>query len=110
MTVSIASRTHFVQHLYPSTRKSQAAKTAYSLADYNRLRSLSYSKDHRKSMFDQSSIVPESERPERFILWVMGVYSAGAMRQWGRHAVALVGRRDFDDPFYMDRMFKSLSK
>jgi hypothetical protein len=35
-----------------------------------------------------------------------GVYSPGAMRQWGRHAVAFVGERDFDDPFYMDNMFK----
>jgi len=35
-----------------------------------------------------------------------GVLSPGAMRQWGRHAVAFVGRRNFDDPFFMDRMFK----
>ena len=110
MTVSIASRTHFVQHLYPSTGESQAAKTVYSLADYNQLRNLAYLKNHRKSMFDQKSIVPESERPERFILWTMGVYSPGAMRQWGRHAVALVGRRNFDDPFYMNKMFKPLNK
>jgi hypothetical protein len=106
MTVASESRTHFVQHLYPLTRESQAAKTVYSLADYNQLRSLPYSRDHRKSMFDQDGIVPESERLERFILWTTGVLSPGAMRQWGRHAVAFVGRRDFDDPFYMDRMFK----
>jgi hypothetical protein len=110
MTVAMESRTHFVQHLYPSKRESQAAKTFYALADYNRLRSLPYKKDQRKSMFDQSSIVPESERLERFILWITGVYSPGAMRQWGRHAVAFVGERDFDDPFYMDNMFKPLSK
>jgi hypothetical protein len=106
MTVAVETRTHFVQHLYPSTRESQPAMTVYSLADYNRLRSLPYSSDRRKSMFDQSSIVPESDRLERFILWITGVYSPGAMRQWGRHAVAFVGRRDFDDPFYMDKMFK----
>jgi hypothetical protein len=28
------------------------------------------------------------------------------MRQWGRHAVAFVGKRNFDDPFFMDRIFK----
>ncbi len=106
MAVAMESRTHFVQHLYPSTRESQPAKTEYSLADYNQLRSLPYSNDRRKSMFDQSSIVPESDRLERFILWMTGVYSPGAMRQWGRHAVAFVGNRDFDDPFYMDKMFK----
>jgi hypothetical protein len=106
MTVAMESRTHFVQHLYPSTRESQAAKTVYSLADYNQLRSLPYMRDHRRSMFNQDSIVPDSERLERFILWTTGVLSPGAMRQWGRHAVAFVGRRNFDDPFYMDRMFK----
>ena len=110
MTVAMESRTHFVQHLYSSPRKSQTAKTIYPFADYNRLRSLPDSKDHRKSMFDQSSIVPESSRLERFILWMTGVYSPGAMRQWGRHAVAFVGERDFDDPFYMDNMFKPLGR
>ena len=110
ITVAMETRTHYVQHLYPTTRGFQAAKGVYSFADYNRLRSLSYSNDHQKSMFDQSSIVPESERLERFILWMTGVYSPGAMRQWGRHAVAFVGERDFDDPFYMDKMFKPLSK
>jgi hypothetical protein len=106
MTVAMESRTHFVQHLYSSTRESQAVNRSYSFADYNQLRSLSYSKDLRRSMFNENSIVPESERLERFILWITGVLSPGAMRQWGRHAVAFVGRRDFDDPFYMDKMFK----
>lgn len=106
MTVAMESRTHFIQHLYPSTREAQAAKTVYSLADYNQLRSLPYSRDNRRSIFNQNSIVPESERLERFILWTTGVLSPGAMRQWGRHAVAFVGRRNFDDPFFMDRMFK----
>jgi hypothetical protein len=110
MTVAMESRTHFVQHLYFSTRESQAVKSVYSFVDYDQLRSLPYSRDHRKSMFDQTSIVPESNRLERFILWITGVYSPGAMRQWGRHAVAFVGERDFDDPFYMDRMFKPFSK
>jgi hypothetical protein len=110
MTVAMESRTHFVQHLYASSRESRAVKTVYSFSDYNRLRSLPYERNQRKSMFDPSSIVPESERLERFILWITGVYSPGAMRQWGRHAVAFVGERDFDDPFYMDKMFKPLSK
>jgi hypothetical protein len=110
MTVAMETRTHYVQHLFPSSLEPQGTKTAYSLADYNRLRSLPYPKDRRKSMFDRSSIVPESDRLERFILWMTGVYSPGAMRQWGRHAVAFVGERDFDDPFYMDNMFKPLNK
>lgn len=106
MTVAMASRTHFVQHIYASTREPEGEKTVYSLADYDRLRSLPFSKKRRKSMFSESAVVPASERLERFILWPTGVFSPGAMRQWGRHAVAFVGRRHFDDPFYMEKMFR----
>ena len=105
MTVTMASRTHYVQHLYLSSRELQPTMAVYSLSDYNQLRSLPYLKDDRRSMFSQNSIVPGSERLERFILWPTGVLSPGAMRQWGRHAVAFVGKRHFDDPFFMDRMF-----
>ncbi|MGD8286460.1 MAG: hypothetical protein PVG08_20260 [Desulfobacterales bacterium] len=105
MTVTMASRMHYVQHLYPSSRELQPTMAVYSFADYNQLRSLIYSRDDRRSMFSQNSIAPGSERLERFILWPTGVLSPGAMRQWGRHAVAFVGRRHFDDPFFMNRMF-----
>jgi hypothetical protein len=78
---------------------------AFSLRGYDQLRSLPYPKGARKSMFAQNSIVPGTGRLERFILWPTGVLSPGGMRQFGRHAVAFVGKRHFDDPFYMDEMF-----
>jgi hypothetical protein len=56
-------------------------------------------------MFGQDSIAPGSKRLERFILWPTGVLSPGAMRQWGRYAVAFTGKRHFDDPFFMDKIF-----
>jgi hypothetical protein len=105
MAVAMESRTHYIQHLYPLSRELQPEAAAYSLADYGQLRSLPYSNADRRSMFDQYSLAPGSERLERFILWPTGVLSPGGMRQWGRHAVAFVGRRHFDDPLYMDRMF-----
>jgi hypothetical protein len=106
VTVSMESRTHYVQHFYRLPRKFHPEAAAYSLADYGQLRSLFYSGGARRSMFDQYSLAPGSERLERFILWPTGVLSPGGMRQWGRHAVAFAGRRHFDDPFYMDRMFE----
>ena len=106
MTVAMESRTHYVQHLYPLSRELQPEAVVYSLADYGQLRSLPYSSADRRSMFDQYSLAPGSERLERFILWPTGVLSPGGMRQWGRHAVAFVGKRHFDDPLFMDRMFK----
>jgi hypothetical protein len=35
----------------------------------------------------------------------MGIASAGAMRQWGHHATAFVGRRHFDDADLLARRF-----
>ena len=111
VTVAMESRTHYVQHLYPLSRELQPATMVYSLVDYGQLQSLAYSRDDRRSMFSQYGIVSGSERLERFILWPTGVLSPGGMRQWGRHAVAFVGKRHFDDPFFMDRMYiKSNSK
>jgi len=105
MTVSMESRTHYVQHLYTLRRQLQPDTVIYSFADYGELRSLSDSKGDRKSMFSQNSLAPGSERLERFILWPTGVVSPGAMRQWGRHAVAFMGKRHFDDPFALGKMF-----
>jgi hypothetical protein len=105
MTVAMESRTHYVQHLYSWTRQSNSETMVYELADYNELRSLPDSEAGRRSMFSEDSLVSESERLERFILWPTGVVSPGAMRQWGRHAVAFVGERHFDDPYAMDKMF-----
>jgi hypothetical protein len=108
MALAMESRTHYVQHLYPLSREFQPAMAVYSLVDYGQLRSLPYSRDDRRSMFNLYGIAPGSERLERFILWPTGVLSPGAMRQWGRHAVAFVGKRHFDDPFFMDKMFYEL--
>ena len=105
MTVAMECRTHYVQHLYPLAREPQLETVVYSFADYGELRSLPDSKDGRRSMFSQDSLALGSERLERLILWPTGVVSPGAMRQWGRHAVAFVGERHFDDPFALEKMF-----
>ncbi len=105
MTVALKSRSHAVQHLYPLPRETQSAAAVYSLADYGQLRSLPRDKDGRAGMFDQYGVGIGTERLERFILWPTGVLSPGAMRQSGRQAVAFVGTRHFDDPFFLERIF-----
>lgn len=105
MVVGMESRTHYIRYLYPLPRSAQLTATAYTLVDYDELKRLPHANGHRRSMFNRYGIVTGSERLERFILWPSGVLSPGAMRQWGRHAVAFVGQRHFDDPFYMDHMF-----
>ena len=60
----------------------------------------------RRSIFGSDGLISGTERLERFLLWPMGVASAGAMRQWGSHATAFVGRRHFDDPYLIDQAFR----
>jgi hypothetical protein len=105
MTIALRSRTHAVQHLYPLARETQSASAVYSLADYGLLRSIPRPEDGRAGMFDQDGVGIGTERLERFILWPTGVLSPGSMRQWGRQAVAFVGIRQFDDPFFMNKIF-----
>jgi hypothetical protein len=105
MTVAMESRTHYVQHLYPLPREIPPESIVYSLVDYGQVLSLPFPRGGAKSMFSEDSIAPGSARLERWILWPTGVLSPGAMRQWGRHAVAFIGKRHFDDPYFMERMF-----
>ncbi|MBI2508655.1 MAG: hypothetical protein HYV99_01240, partial [Betaproteobacteria bacterium] len=69
------------------------------------LRSVPLPEGGRRSVFRPDGIVPGSERGERYLFWPMGVPEPGAMRQWGRHATAFVGRRHFDDAGLMERYF-----
>jgi hypothetical protein len=105
MTLGMRSRTHFVRHLYGSEVGAHDDAVAYRLSPYSRLRSLDDGRGGRRSMFDPDSLAPGTQRLERLLLWPTGVYSAGGMRQWGRHAVGFAGRRHFDDPFFMEEMF-----
>ena len=58
-----------------------------------------------RSAYGPTGIVPGTERGERFAVWPLGLEDAGAMREWGRHATALVGRRQFDDADLIERRF-----
>ncbi len=106
--VRIASRTHYLQRVYYD-QAPLAEGLVYGMEDYALLRSLPTSDGGRRSLFGEDGLVLGSERPERWLFWPMGVPSAGAMRQWGHHATAFVGRRHFDDPELITRYFKRAS-
>lgn len=100
--IRVAFGTHLIRHV--EWRDGRDATRTLTVGDYDELRSLPNG-DGRKSMFGPYGIVVGSERRERFLLWPMGVRSPGAMRQWGRHAIAFIGRRHFDDPGLLDDLF-----
>ena len=104
IVIRIAHRTHYIERVYHAEAPEPDAR--YALADYDTLRSLEAPGGGRRSLFGPDGLVPGTERGERFFFWPMGVRSPGAMRQWGHHATAFVGRRHFDDPDLLERYFE----
>jgi hypothetical protein len=116
VVLRVAARTHYLQRVRltddaAAADAAGAAPLLYRLLDDDGLRSLPVqdaapAAAARRSAFDDSGMIPGSERLERYFFWPMGIASAGQMRQWGRHATAFVGRRHFDDPLLLDRYFE----
>ena len=86
-------------------RRSPYPSVSYQRAALDELRQLPHPQGQR-SLYANDGLVPGSERLERWLLWPSGVRSAGAMRQWGRHATAFIGRAQFDDPQLLQRYFQ----
>jgi hypothetical protein len=99
----IATRTHYVERVTPV--REGRADARYALQPYGELRSLPVPGGGRRSVFGPDGLIAGTERPERFFFWPMGICSAGAMRQWGHHATAFIGRRQFDDADLLDKRF-----
>lgn len=109
--IRVASRTHYLVDIAPETIRAADAPPpsgrtiAYALAGDDDLRTLPDPAGGTRSLFGPDGVVAGSERPERALFWPTGIVSAGAMRQWGRHATAFVGRRHFDDADLIERRF-----
>jgi hypothetical protein len=103
--IRIQSRTHYVRRLVPLDAAA-GEKREYALADYADLLTLADGHGGTRSLFCENGLACGTERFERFWLWPAGIASAGAMRQWGRHATSFVGRSHFDDPAMLDRLFE----
>ena len=93
---------HFIERVLPVP--GELAGANYRFEDYDALRALP-APGGRRSLFGADGIVPGTERGERFLLWPMGVPAPGAMRQFGHHATAFIGRRHFDDPALIEQSF-----
>lgn len=103
LVLRIAPVTHYIERLY-SLSEGEASQPMAN-QPYDLLRSLPGDSGSH-SLYAAHGLVAGSERPERFILWPMGIRSPGAMRQVGRHAIAFVGRRHFDDPYLIPSLFR----
>lgn len=104
VVLRVAARTHFLQRVMFD--RTAGLSSPLELAADDVLRSLPLPGGGRRSLFGPDGIVPGTERGERWLFWPMGIRDPGAMRQWGRHATAFVGRRHFDDADLLDRHFE----
>ena len=104
VVLRLAAGTHYLQRVVTRPAPAQSAEE-YVFAEDDVLRSLPLPARGRRSLYQPDGIVPGTARAERYFFWPMGVPEPGAMRQWGRHATAFVGRRHFDDPGLLERYF-----
>ena len=100
--VRLETGTHYIQRVLVGTGTKGSATPSPRTTT---LRSLPHPAGGRRSAFRADGIVPGSERGERYLFWPMGVREPGAMRQWGRHATAFIGRRHFDEARLIERYF-----
>ena len=103
LAVRLNSGWHQVQRLL--ALRESANPTSYELIPYDVLESLSREDGRRESIFDARGIAKGSERPERFILFSMGIPEVGSMRQRGHHAIEFLIRVHFDGPGLFDHYF-----
>jgi hypothetical protein len=101
--IRLSSGWHQVQRLLAVQEGSDS--TPYELIPYDVIESLSREDGQRESLFDMQGIAKGSERMERYVLFSMGIPSIGSMRQRGHHAIELIGRAHFDDPYLFERNF-----
>ena len=104
VTVFVESGTHYVRAVRVGERP-VAAPIRYRLARDDALRSLAQPGGGTRSLYGPDGIIAGTGRAEAALFWPLGIRDAGAMRQWGRHATAFVGRRHFDEAFLLDRYF-----
>ncbi len=102
--VTLASGTHYIARV--AVVRGGDSLVRYAMQPYDELRSLPRAGGRHASAFGPDGLIAGTERLERFLFWPMGIASPGAMRQWGRHATAFVGRRHFDDADLLERRFE----
>ena len=125
LVLRLEAGTHYLQHIGVETASTNATSagratvqsTHYSWRDYDSLRSLPLShsseggasqgktQQNSRSAFGPDGFIAVTDRLESWIFWPMGISRAGAMRQWGHHATAFVGRRHFDYAHLLEQRF-----
>ena len=102
----VASASHYLEGIgVLDNTAASGASMSYQWRDYDALRALPMPGGSSRSVFGPDGFMPGTDRLESWLFWPMGIARAGAMRQWGHHATAFVGRRHFDDARLFEQRF-----
>lgn len=107
VAVRLRSGTHEVVRVLDADDSAVTAtrRETYELRSYEELLNLPDPAGGVRSFFDPEGFVAGTEKSDRFWHFPAGVRNPGALRQWGHHPTALVGREHFDDPFLFEKFF-----
>jgi hypothetical protein len=104
LVLRLENRTHYLQQIAFADNSSKIRGLIYGYQDLEKLRSLTLSNGTKRSLYSEDGLIDASTRAERFLFWPYGIASPGAMREWGTHAIAFIGKRHFDDPFLLENL------
>lgn len=106
LVVRVSHGAHYLQAVYPDVEG--GTSHGYGWREHDELLAMAGAAGVRRSLFGPDGLIAHTERLERFLLWPSGISSAGAMRRIGTHAIALIGRRHFDDARLLDTFLRPL--
>lgn len=104
LVLRLESRTHYLQQIGFNDNYGKDRSVIYGYEDIEKLSWLALPNGSRRSLYGENGLIDASGRNERFLLWPYGIASPGAMREWGTHAIAFIGKRHFDDPFLFEKL------
>lgn len=107
LSISVSGGRHWVEAVDGAGRELDE-KATMRWHDYKELLSIRNSRGNYRNLFGATGLIAGTQRLERWLLWPSGIESPGAMRQPGTHAIALIGRRHFDDARLFDGFIRSL--
>lgn len=104
-TVHISARTHELVGVVKEEVAAGASRDTYELRPYEELYKLLRPGGGTQSLFGPDGLIPGTYGVDPIGGFASGIRRPGALRQYGNHAIAHVGRRSFDDPYLLQRTF-----
>lgn len=101
----LQSGSHALRRVVPVEQAQAEQRRHYVLSRYEDLYSLPLPGGGRRSLFGPDGLVPGPAGSDPTWSWSSGVRHPGALKQYGHHTPAYVGRGHFDAPFLLDSVF-----